>query len=69
MEISEEQAKKMKTVMTPRVMSGLVRWGGRARKVMTVAKQTKDRLFGTQLRAAITVLIIALIIAHLFGYF
>jgi hypothetical protein len=46
----------------------MMRWAGRAKKVAQVAKKTKDHLVGTWLRAAITVLVVAVIVAHLLGW-
>eukprot|EP00048_Salpingoeca_helianthica_P006127 m.95201 g.95201 ORF g.95201 m.95201 type:complete len:1140 (+) comp13886_c1_seq2:127-3546(+) len=68
MDYSEENMRMLKESVSPKTIESMMKWVGRAKKVAQAAKKTKEHLLGTWVRAAITILVIAVLIAHFFGW-
>jgi len=71
MNMTEEQAKQVTEKMkdlTPDQMATMMKWSQRIQTLMVMVKQLYDAMFGTAMRAAASVMMIAIFAAWLFGY-
>ena len=71
MNMTEEQAKQVTEKMkdlTPDQMATMMKWSQRIQALMVMVKQLYDAMFGTAMRAAASVMMIAIFAAWLFGY-
>eukprot|EP00040_Diaphanoeca_grandis_P010491 m.53700 g.53700 ORF g.53700 m.53700 type:complete len:545 (+) comp21803_c0_seq3:98-1732(+) len=72
MNMSKEQAEQVTAQMkniTPETMEKLMTWGARAQVMWGYVQQVKTFLFGTRLKTATSVVVIAVVFAQLWGSF